>query len=121
MSAAEFRVARETLGYTQDALSAHLQCSRRSVANWEDGTRPVPGEVQDAMARLTRYTDGTVDGLVITLKNLPEPAVETYRDDDTVPSLWPGMPAAWHRAVVARVARQVPGLSITYAQSATPA
>ena len=73
------------------------------------------------MARLTRYTDGAVDGLVITLKSLPEPAVETYRDDDTVPALWPGMPASWHRAVIARVARAVPGLSITYAQSAASA
>ncbi|MET8826079.1 helix-turn-helix domain-containing protein [Streptomyces sp. NPDC004610] len=114
MSAAEFRITREAVGFTQDALSMHLECSRRSVANWEDGTRPVPDDMRDAIIRLAAYTDGAVDALAYQLSGSDTPSVETYRDDETVPVLWSGMPASWHRAVVARVARRIPSLRITY-------
>lgn len=118
MSGAELRVARESLGLSQRALSMHIGTSLRSVANYEDGTRPVPADVQEAVIRLSRYTDGIVDGLIASLKGNSEPAVETYRDDEAVPGLWPGMPASWHRAAVARTAKAVPGLRISYAQTA---
>ncbi|MDX3531181.1 hypothetical protein P1P75_33455 [Streptomyces sp. ID05-39B] len=48
--------------------------------------------------------------------DLPDPGVITYRDDAEYLAAHPDaeFPASWHRAVVARVAQEVPGLSIAY-------
>lgn len=44
----------------------------------------------------------------------------TYRSDDEYHAAHPDIdfPAAWHRAVVARIAHELPGLSIVYPEGA---
>jgi hypothetical protein len=55
----------------------------------------------------------------------PEPVLVTYRSDAEYhaahPELEPRWPASWHRAVCARIAQEVPALSIVYADAADPA
>jgi hypothetical protein len=48
---------------------------------------------------------------------MPDPGVLTYRSDAEYHAAHPEIPfpAAWHRAVTARVAQEVPGLAIAYA------
>lgn len=58
----------------------------------------------------------TVDAGVKQLLDVPDPAVVTYATDEQFHAAHPEItyPASWHRAVVARIAQEVPGLVITY-------
>lgn len=116
MNPAEFRVVREFLGLTGDWLANHLGVSGRTVRHWEQGKYPIPDGVRLAIEELEQRTGDFVGGCVEKLMDLPEPVVVTYRSDDGYHQANPGvdLPASWHRAVVARVAQEVPGLSITY-------
>lgn len=55
---------------------------------------------------------------------MADPVLVTYRTDEeyrtAVPDLDPAFPAGWHRAACARIAQEVPGLSITFASDALP-
>ncbi|MFH9108487.1 helix-turn-helix domain-containing protein [Streptomyces albus] len=117
MTAAEFKVVREFLGLTGDWLAGHLGVSPRTVRHWEQGKYAIPDGVRLEIEKLERQTGEFVSGIVEKLMDLPEPGVITYRDDDEYHAAHPEIPfpAAWHRAVVARVAQEVPALSITYA------
>lgn len=57
-----------------------------------------------------------VDATIGALMDQPDPAVLTYRSDADYRAHHPeqSWPASWHRAVVARVAQEVPGLAIEY-------
>ncbi|WP_051698511.1 helix-turn-helix domain-containing protein [Streptomyces albus] len=119
MTAAEFKVVREFLGLTGDWLASHLGVDPRTVRHWEQGKYAIPDGVRLEIEKLERQTGEFVSGIVEKLMDLPDPGVITYRNDDEYHAAHPEIPfpAAWHRAVVARVAQEVPALSITYADS----
>lgn len=117
MTPAEFKVVREFLGLTGDWLAHHLGVSSRTVRHWEQGKYPIPDGVRLEMEDLERRTGEFVSGIVDKLMDLPDPGAITYRDDAEYRAAHPNedWPASWHRAVVARVAQEVPALSIVFA------
>lgn len=117
MTPAEFKVVREFLGLTGDWLAAHLGVSPRTVRHWEQGKYAIPDGVRLAIEDLERLTGEFIGKAVESLMDLPEPGIVTYRDDVEYHGAHPesGYPASWHRAVCARIAQEVPGLSIAYA------
>ncbi|BAC68767.1 hypothetical protein AQJ43_11225 [Streptomyces avermitilis] len=117
MTPAEFRVVREFLGLTGGWLAEHVGVSPNTVERWEQGEERIPAAVRGALGDLGRLTGEFVAEVVNSLVDLPEPGIVTYRDDAEYHAAHPesGYPAAWHRAVVARVAQEIPGLSIAYA------
>jgi transcriptional regulator with XRE-family HTH domain len=123
MTPAEFKVVREFLGLTGDWLAAHLGVSPRTVRHWEQGKFAIPDGVRLAVEDLERRTGEYVSAIVEKLMDLPDPGVITYRDDAEYKAADPDaeFPAAWHRAVVARIAQEVPGLSIAFSGDVTPA
>lgn len=119
MTDAEFKVVREYLGLTLDWLADHLNVSSRTVRHWEAGKYPIPDGVRLAMEDLERRTGEFVAAITEKLLDLPEPGVITYRNDADYHAAHPEVPfpAAWHRAVIARAAQDVPGLSIVYTKA----
>ncbi|GHE31780.1 hypothetical protein GCM10017673_38170 [Streptosporangium violaceochromogenes] len=116
MTPAEFRVVREFLGLTGDWLAEHLKVSPRTVRHWEQGKYPIPDGVRLAIEDLEARTGEFIGACVEQLLDLPDPTVVTYQWDAEYRAANPGSPfsASWHRAVVARIAQEVPGLSIVY-------
>ncbi|NUS76721.1 MAG: DUF1870 family protein [Streptomyces sp.] len=117
MTDAEFRVIRDWLGLTGDWLAAHLGVSPRTVRHWEQGKYAIPDGVRLELEDLEARTGAFVDGAVAQLLDLPEPGVITYRTDAEYHAAHPQIPfpASWHRAAIARIAQEVPGLAIAYA------
>lgn len=117
MTDAGFKVAREYLGLTGDWLASHLGVTPRTVRYWEQGKYPIPDSVRLEIEDLETRTGEFVSGIVEKLMDIPEPGVITYRNDDEYHAAHPEVPfpASWHRAVIARVAQEVPALSIVYA------
>jgi transcriptional regulator with XRE-family HTH domain len=120
MTSAEFKVVREFLGLTGDWLARHLGVSSRTVRHWEQGKYAIPDGVRLEIESLESDTGEFVGGIVEKLMDLPDPVVITYRDDAEYHAAHPEspFPASWHRAVIARVAQEVPGLSIAFADNA---
>lgn len=117
MTPAEMRVIREHLGLTGEWLAARLGVQGRSWRRWEAGTAPIPDGVRIALEQLEDATARAVAQGVAQLLDAPgDPAVYTYRTDEEFHDAHPEAeyPASWHRALVARIAEQVPGLAITY-------
>jgi len=79
--------------------------------------------VRLAIEDLEGRTGEFVGGIVAKLLDLPADGVVTYRTDEEYHAAHPEseFPASWHRAVIARVAQEVPGLSIAYADQVDPA
>lgn len=86
------------------------------MRHWEQGKYPIPDGVRLAVEDLEQRTASFVGALVERLLDVPDPAVLVYRSDDEYHAAHPEVefPAAWHRAVVARIAQEVPGLRIAY-------
>lgn len=116
MTDAEFKVVREFLGLTGDWLAEHLDVAPRTVRNWEQGKYPIPDGVRLAIEQLETQTGEFVGGVVEKLMDLPDPGIITYRTDAEYHVAHPEapFPASWHRAVVARIAQEVPALSIVF-------
>lgn len=121
MTPAEFRVTREFLGVTGDWLAAYLRVNPRTVRAWEQGRHPIPDGVRLAMEDLEQRTGEFVGRAVEAVMDLPEPAIVTYRSDEEYRAAYPDLPwpASWHRMVCARIALEVPGLAIAYADEVT--
>lgn len=117
MTDAEFRTIREFLGLTGDWLAVHLGVNPRTVRSWEQGRYPIPDGVRLAIEDLEARTGAFIGGCVEALMDLPDPGVIVYRSDAEYHTAHPEIefPASWHRAVVARVALEVPALRIAYA------
>lgn len=117
MTDAEFKTVREFLGLTGDWLAAHLHVDPRTVRNWEAGKYPIPDGVRLEIERLEEVTATFIDGVVDALMDMPDPGVIVYRNDAEYHEAHPEIefPASWHRAVVARVAQEIPALRIAYA------
>lgn len=116
MTAAELRVVREFLGLTTRWLAEHLEVAERTVHRWEDGTSVVPDGVRVEVERLEEATAQVVSAAIAACNDMRDPAILTYRTDADYRRHHPEQPweARWHRAVVARVAQEVPGLEISY-------
>ncbi|MBW1600916.1 DUF1870 family protein [Streptomyces sp. JJ66] len=116
MTDAEFRVVREYLGLTGSWLARHFGVTERTVRHWEQGKYPIPDGVRLGMEDLERRTGEFVSDCIEQLLDLPEPGTITYRNDAEYRAAHPDIefPASWHRAVVARIAQEVPGLAIAY-------
>lgn len=116
MTPAELQVVREYLGLTPEWLAEHLNVSARTVRHWGAGRYAIPDGVRLEMEDLERRTGEFVAGAVDKLMDLPDPGVLTYRSDAEYHAANPGIefPASWHRAVVARIAQEVPALRIAY-------
>lgn len=116
MTAAAFKTTREMLGLSDGWLADYLGVSSRTVRNWEAGKYPVPHGVAVQLDGLKREARAEVDRLVAGLYGKPAPRLATYRNDDDYKAANPGskFPASWHRAVVARVALQVPAAGVVY-------
>lgn len=116
MTGAELKVVREWLGLTTRWLAEHLDVAERTVHRWENGDTTVPGFVQVAGEQLEAATAVIVSAAVAACKDARDPAILTYRTDKDYRAHHPDQqwPASWHRAVVARVAHEVPGLTIGY-------
>jgi len=123
MTPAELRVVREFLGLIPEWLAGHLNVSARTVRHWEAGKYTIPDGVRLEIEDLERRTGEFVSGIVEKLMDMPDPGVITYRDDAEYRAAHPELPfpASWHRAVVARVAQEVPALAIAYADDVTDA
>lgn len=119
MTDAELKVVREFLGLSGDALAAWLEVSPRTVRHWEQGKYPIPDTVRTLIESLETRTGGFVGQIVTRLMDEPDPGVVVYRTDSDYKAAHPDaeFPASWYRAVIARVAQEVPGLSIAYADS----
>ncbi|TXS50136.1 helix-turn-helix domain-containing protein [Streptomyces sp. t39] len=119
MTDAEFKVVREYLGLTGDWLAGHLGVSGRTVRHWEQGKYPIPDGVRLAMEDLEARTGEFVAGVAKQLMDVPAPGVITYRNDAEYHAAHPEIefPASWHRAVVARIAQEVPALAIAYSET----
>ena len=117
MTPAEFRVVREYLGLTGDALGQILEVDSRTVRNWEAGKYLIPNGVRERIENLEDHAAAQVGRYVDVLKDSADVGVIVYRSDA---ELWSGrpdlrpFPARWHRAIIARVAHEVPGLEIEY-------
>lgn len=116
MSAAEFRVVREWLGLTTRWLAEHLDVAERTVHRWESGQSPIPEGVERTMGYLEDQAADLVAVAVRACNDQRDPALLTYRTDEDYHAHHPEQPwpATWHRAFVARVAHEVPGLAIDY-------
>ena len=116
MTSAEFRVAREFLGLTGEWLADHLGVSSCTVRAWEQGKYPIPDGIRIELERLEKRTGAFIGAIVAKLIDDADAQVVVYRSDAEYHAAYPEIPypAAWHRAVVARVALEVPGLAITY-------
>ncbi|WP_440581081.1 helix-turn-helix domain-containing protein [Streptomyces sp. PT19] len=117
MTPAELRVVREYLGLTPEWLASHLNITGRQVRNWEQGKTPIPDAHRLEIRNLERYTGEFVSAVRDHLMDLPDPHVITYRNDAEYHAAHTGVrfPASWHRAVIARVAQEIRGLTIAYA------
>lgn len=115
MTPAEFRVVREYLGLTGDWLAADLGVSGRTVRAWEAGKYPIPDGVREHIERLEAHAADAVDEIIDRYADVRDPTevpLITYRADAECEDT--GRPASWWRAIAARVAQEVPGLTIAY-------
>ncbi|USY18069.1 YdiL family protein [Nocardiopsis exhalans] len=116
---AELKSLREHLGFTGNALGAYLTspAAGRTVRRWEEGKHPIPEGVADEVRELAKLTDTYVQEAEKSLHAQANPTLTVYRDDAEYHHAHPHMarfPAAWHRAVAVRAARQVEGARIVF-------
>lgn len=113
MTDAEFKVVREYLGLTGDGIAEYLTVSSRTVRHWEQGKYLIPDGVRLAVERLEAEASRQVAAGVKALVDAPEPVLVLARTESERPdgNDWP---LGWSRAVAARIAQEVPGLSIMY-------
>lgn len=113
MTDAEFKVVREFLGVTGDWLADHLGVSPRTVRHWEQGKYPIPDGVRLAVENLESTAAQQVTATVEMLNDAPDAVIAIPRAGTDCPPACP-WPPSWHRAIAARIAQEVPGLSIIY-------
>lgn len=118
MTPAELRVVREWLGLTGEALGRLVGVRDRTIRRWEAGQDVIPDGVRVDIEHLKATADEYVESLVEGLLGASKVVLITYRTNEDFwsedPSRKP-FPASYHRAISARVAQEVPGLSIVYA------
>ncbi|MFE7462436.1 helix-turn-helix domain-containing protein [Nocardiopsis terrae] len=115
---AELKSLRESLGFTGESLASYLGLSGgRTVRHWESGKYPIADGAAEEIRALEALTDSYVQETAAALRGQTNPTLTVYRDDAEYHHAHPDMarfPAAWHRAVAARVARLIPELRIEF-------
>lgn len=96
MTGAEFRVAREFLGMSREALAEHLNVKVTLIRQWDQGASRVPIGVEREIQELRDKADACVAKLIAE--------VRAGRTRIEVPM---GPQGAFHRAIAARVLRVV--------------
>jgi DNA-binding transcriptional regulator YiaG len=117
MTPAELRVVREWLGLTGEALALLLGVQDRTVRRWEAGQIIIPDGARLEIEQLEAQADTIVEEQVLALNDARDPVTMTYRTNEHYWQHHPEQeprPASWHRAITARIAQEVPGLSIVY-------
>lgn len=109
MSPAEIRMVREYLGLTRPWLAGWLGVAERTIARWEDGKSPVPDDVRLKLEALEGVAAEQVGQLVDAL------AVEDKVVLSIPDTAAGGFTSGWWRMLAARVAVEVPGLYVRYA------
>ena len=109
MTDAEFRMVRDWLGLSGEWLAARLGVTLRTLRRWEAGHSPVPDGVRVEMEQLEQIAAGYVGELVAQLSDAREVVLTIPRESA---GEWP---ASWWRMVAVRVASEVPGLYVRYA------
>lgn len=112
MSAAEFRAARDLMGLSGPWMAERMGVDPRTVRRWE-GDRPDPGAAipptaAGIMADMLLDAFNQVADLINWLEATKAPMLILPRDDEELlpAQRMSGYPASWHRAVMARAARQ---------------
>jgi transcriptional regulator with XRE-family HTH domain len=122
MTPAELRVIREWLGLTGEALGQLVGVQDRTIRRWESGQDRIPDGARLDIEHLESLATEAVEALTSQLRDAAEISTLTYRTNEDFWAHRPALaqyPASWHRAIIARVAHEVPGLEIGYAQSST--
>lgn len=116
MTGAEFKVVREYLGLSTRWLSDRWGKPERTIQRYDVGESPIPDWVRESMEELSQLTAGFVSTAIDGCRDTAAPAMLTYRTDRDYRLHNPkaGWSASWHRAVVARVAQEVPSLAIEF-------
>ncbi len=122
MTAAEFRIARESLGVSDQWLADHLGVSLRTMQRWGQGHSRLSLSVVERVEMLLDTTDVFVEAVVAELEADPDPDddgwqwVTTYPTDRAYLAEHPDAtwPASWHRAAMGRVAARVEGVRVRY-------
>lgn len=119
MTPAEFQMVREFLGLSGPWLAKHLGVSYKTIQHWQTGKYLIPDGVRLEMEDMEQRTGDYIGMVVQQLMDIPDPVVVTYRTDEEYRAADPSapFPASWHRMVMARVALEVPALSVTYPPS----
>lgn len=116
MNPAELKVIREFLGLSGEHLGKLLDVSARTIRHWEDGKYPIPDGARLEIEALEVETAEIVTAAVERLRDMRDPALLVYRNDQEYLAANPGSKwsASWYRAVAARIAQEVPGLPMAY-------
>lgn len=112
MSGAEFRAARDLMGLSGPWVAARLQVDARTVRRWEgdraEAGAAIPPTAAGVMADMLLDAFNQVADLINWLEATKAPMLILPRDDEELlpAQRMSGYPASWHRAVMARAARQ---------------
>lgn len=117
MTCAELHVVREWLGLDLDDLARVLGVGERTTRRWQSGAYPIPDGVRQDIERVEQVAADAVERGVRALHDAADQVIYVYRSDEEYWAARPDdhpYPARFHRAVVARIAHEVPGLEIEY-------
>jgi len=103
MSGYTFRAIREALGLSTTDIADMWDIARRTPERWEAGRVPVPLWAAESIAGLEERAAADTARLVAELHDTHVTTL-TIPDDE--------LPERWHRAIAARVRREIPGLGI---------
>ena len=92
MTSVEFRIAREALGLTGEALAELLGVTDRSIRKWENGASRVPAGVVQELGVLQDSFERTVSALVAEVAGVEDAVLEVVA------------PGGWSRMIAGRVA-----------------
>ena len=110
MSAAEVRMVRTFLGLSQEHLAHMLGVDVRTVKRWESGYHAVPDRRRVQIEALEDDAAHAVGVYAEQLAAAPD-VVLTIPRDPAAP-----YPAGWWLMIAARVAQEVPGVYVRFAE-----
>ena len=110
MTPAEFAMVRAHLGLTGEWLAEYLGVALRTVRRWEQGAAAIPDGVRAQVEELEAITAEQVAALVSALRGASEVTLGVPQ------ATAGGFPARWWLMVAARVAEEVPGLTVRYVE-----
>lgn len=105
VTAADLYAARTALGFTETELAAHIDSTPDNITRWETGNTPIPGDIGDAVERLTAYTNGVIDALTQKATRNQRLAAEEVPDGANV--FGRPLPDEWRNTVMQRIAARL--------------